>query len=86
MLLSLEALRDLAGALAPAPATQEAFARAIERAEALDDPTLEGVADPARRIAVEALRDQVSVVRRTAEAELGRALGVAAGFNALDGD
>ena len=85
-LLSLRALRDLAATLAEAPRTLEALDCAAASAEALDDPTLAGVAEPSGRFAVEALQTEVAQARRAAAEEIGAALGVASGFNALDGD
>jgi hypothetical protein len=89
--LSLSALEELAMILArDLPGTQaalrEAFAIALERAETLDDPVLAGVDDPHGRIRIEVLQQRVAEIRDLARAELGPALGVAAGFNSLDGD
>ena len=84
--LSLAALRDLAAALAPAPLTLAALDRAIGSAEALDDPAFAGVAEPASRIRIEALRTEVAEAREVAAVEIGEALELTAGFNALDGD
>ncbi|EEE38476.1 hypothetical protein RKLH11_2318 [Rhodobacteraceae bacterium KLH11] len=89
--LSLIALRDLAARLSfdhPQIATDldTAFARAIDRAQALDDPALVGVATPQGRIRVEALQQSINDIRAIASAELGPTLGIRAGFNALDGD
>jgi hypothetical protein len=91
VVLSLEALEELALILArDLPDTQTAlrgaFALALERAGTLDDPVLAGVADPQGRIRVEVLQQRVAEIRDLARAELGPALGVAAGFNSLDGD
>jgi hypothetical protein len=91
VVLSLEALEELALILShDLPETQDAlrvaFATAQERAEMLDDPILAGVADPQGRIRVEVLQQRVAEIRDLARAELGPALGVAAGFNSLDGD
>ncbi|MBE1283642.1 MAG: peptidase M75 [Rhodobacteraceae bacterium] len=89
--LSLASLRDLAALLAEGyPSTAEtldrAFAKAIDRADTLDDPIFAGVVDPKGRIKVEALQQQVNNIRALAESDLGPRLGVAAGFNSLDGD
>lgn len=86
--LSLRALRDLAVALAgpDLPKSQAAFADALARAEALEDPALQGVADPAQRFRVEVVQQGVAAIRRAVAEEIGAALGVRAGFNALDGD
>ena len=86
VLLSLRALRDLAATLAEAPGTLEALDRAAASAEALDDPAPAGVAEPSGRFTVEALQTEVAQARRTAEEEIGTALGVTRGFNSLDGD
>ncbi|PRY92889.1 hypothetical protein BCF33_1752 [Hasllibacter halocynthiae] len=83
---ALRALRELAALLADAPETDAAFARAIALADGLEDPALAGVAEPSERLRVEALQTAVREVWRTAEEEIGAALDVPAGFNALDGD
>ncbi|MEO0360919.1 MAG: hypothetical protein AAF322_07410 [Pseudomonadota bacterium] len=46
----------------------------------------EAVEDPGRRIRLEALRQEIARLRETIAAQIGPALGVAPGFNALDGD
>lgn len=89
--ISLESLSDLGARLAADdPALQQslsaAFARAQAQVAALDDPSFAGVAAPVSRIKVEAIRSRVEEVRAIAENELGPSLGVASGFNALDGD
>lgn len=88
VVLSLEALRELAHTLSdkPIPETEAAFAEALESAEALDDPVLAGVADPAGRIRVEALQTQVAGIARAVGEEIAPALGVSVGFNSADGD
>lgn len=88
IVLSLKALDALATALAGGniPETTAAFAEAIERAEALDDPALQGVADPAQRFRIEVLQQKVASIQMAVSEEIGAALGVRAGFNALDGD
>ncbi|QQA43806.1 imelysin family protein [Pelagovum pacificum] len=89
--ISLDANRELALMLAAdAPETQAnldvALTRAIERADALDDPIFAGVEDPQGRFAIEALQTDIQTARRVVSTELGPVLGVAAGFNSLDGD
>ncbi|MEY8841165.1 imelysin family protein [Cribrihabitans sp. XS_ASV171] len=89
--LSLAALRDLAAYLAQdhpqaAREVDAAFARALDRAATLDDPSFAGVAEPAARLRVEALQQAVQDIRDTATTALAPALGVDAGFNSLDGD
>ncbi|SFE29577.1 imelysin family protein [Roseivivax sediminis] len=86
--LSVEALRDLARALAPGeiPQTDAAFARALTTAGRIDAGDFSGVSDPRQRIVVEALQQQLVEARENAANEIGVPLGVSAGFNASDGD
>lgn len=87
VVLVLGATRDLAGHLSGQDETLDAlFQSALETAERLDDPVFAGVADPGARFRVESLRQQVEGIRVAVTQELGPRLGVAAGFNALDGD
>ncbi|KIC31883.1 imelysin family protein [Leisingera sp. ANG-S5] len=91
VLVSLNAMEPLALALARDEAGLKAdlaqgFGKVRSRAEALDDPVFAGVADPTVRIRIEALRQQVKDLRAFVSERLGPSLGVAAGFNALDGD
>lgn len=87
ILLSLQALRALATSLTePAPQTQAALGHAIALAQNLDDPVFAGIATPTGRLKVEVLQQAVEQARLSALAEIGPALGVALGFNALDGD
>jgi predicted lipoprotein len=89
--LSLEAERALADLMAgAAPDSRDAllgaFDRALETADTLDDPVFAGVADPEGRLRVEILQQQIRAIVEAGRADLGPALGVAAGFNSLDGD
>lgn len=85
--LSLTALRGLTVALNPdSPKTLAAFDHTLALAAALDDPGLQGVADPQGHLKVEILQQAVRATRDTAIAELGPALGVGVGFNSQDGD
>lgn len=89
--LSLASLEELALLLAAEDAAvrqqmADAFATAREDAAALDDPVFAGVANPLSRIRVEALQGAVNSIRTAAMTYLGPGLGVAEGFNALDGD
>ncbi len=86
--LSLAALENLAVSLAdvPLPKTLAAFANARDRAAALDDPTLAGVAEPASRFRIEVLQQSVRAVQIAVIDEIGAPLGITAGFNSLDGD
>jgi uncharacterized protein len=88
VVLSLEALRGFARALAtgPIPRSEDAFADALADAEALDDPVFAGVADPSQRLKAEILRQKIDRIRREVRHEIGAPLGVAAGFNSQDGD
>ncbi|MEE2861920.1 MAG: imelysin family protein [Pseudomonadota bacterium] len=85
--LSLEAIREMVAALSgEAPRTLAALDRAIGLAEALTDPVLAGTANPQGRLKVEILQQAVDAAQQEAVAELGPALGVTTGFNAMDGD
>ncbi|MEL6793843.1 MAG: imelysin family protein, partial [Pseudomonadota bacterium] len=63
-----------------------AFDRAMEAAARIDGPVLASVETPQGRLRVEALQQRIDEVRATLGRTLGPALGVAEGFNALDGD
>ncbi|HEY9038410.1 MAG TPA: imelysin family protein [Roseovarius sp.] len=89
--LSLEALADLAVILAQsdpvlAETLQGAFRAALTDVAALDDPLLAGVADPQARLRVESLQQSVGRIREIIQTDLAPRLGVASGFNAMDGD
>ena len=88
MILSLEALRDLAVALSdqPIPQTEAAFAAALEVAHDLDDPVFATVADPSGRLKVEILQQRIATVQVAVAGEIGATLGVTQGFNSADGD
>ncbi len=85
--ISLEALENLTSELvADTPRASAAFERALDRAQSLDDPGLQGVADPASRFRIEALQQAVADVQLAVGEEVGKPLGITAGFNSLDGD
>lgn len=89
--LSLAALEDLAAHLAQGQPTAAAmvsaeFARTRALVEALDDPVFAGVATPQGRLRVEVVQQAVHSIDTVVKQTLGPALGVVAGFNALDGD
>lgn len=86
--LHLTALRDLARAMAdnPTPKSDAAFEAALAQAALIDDPSLEGVTDPLRRIRVEALQSRVYEIEQAVTTEIGDPLGISAGFNSMDGD
>lgn len=89
--VSLDALNALTLSLTNSDAAlrdalDKGFDKVRKRANALNDPTFAGVAQPDTRIRVEALQQEVKDLRALVTTKLGPALGVAAGFNALDGD
>ncbi len=89
--IALATLRDLSQRLAVDHPNTHAvldgdYARALERLADLADPTLAGVADPMTRFRIEALAQLVAQIDTQTAGLLGPALGVSAGFNALDGD
>lgn len=89
--LSLQSTQDLALILAmKEPVITEnlnaAYDRAIELANTLEDPNFSGVSETQGRLRVEILQQAVDRIREIVALELAPALGVTAGFNALDGD
>lgn len=89
--LSLMSLQDLAGRLAAqddalVSTLDHAFETANTRLASLDDPVFAGVAEPQSRLRVEVVQQAIDAIRATVREQLGPTLGVAAGFNALDGD
>ncbi|MEQ8587801.1 MAG: imelysin family protein [Thalassobaculaceae bacterium] len=63
-----------------------AFRLTRETAATVDGPLAEAVVDPAARAVLEELVTQVSALKALIEQRVGPALGISAGFNALDGD
>ena len=88
IVLSLEALEALATTMHDGELTKTkiAFAAAKERAVAVEDPALASVANPGQRIRIEALQRTVNDIRNAVNDEIGKPLGITAGFNSLDGD
>ncbi|WP_425100804.1 imelysin family protein [Tropicibacter sp. S64] len=88
VVLSLEALRDLARALSdrPIPKVEAAFDTALQQAAELEDPVFASVDDPMGRLKVEVLGQSIGFVREAVEGEIGAALNLTAGFNSADGD
>jgi predicted lipoprotein len=89
--LSLKSLQDLASHLAVSDATlsvtlNRQFEEALGKLDTLDDPVFAGVVDPQTRLKVEVVSQAIGTIRTTVQSELGPNLGVAAGFNSLDGD
>lgn len=78
----------LAMALADAPLPQtEAALRQVEAAAAaIADPAFQDIGDPQARLRLEILQQRVEALHAALQEELGRTLGVAPGFNAMDGD
>ncbi|GAB5445729.1 imelysin family protein [Gymnodinialimonas sp.] len=88
---SLQALADLARILSQTDPELQSdidaqFSSAVERLRALEEPTFAAVADPQGRIRIEVLQQRIQDVRALIATQLGPSLGVAAGFNSLDGD
>lgn len=87
VVLSLEATRELGQLISSGDADLDgAFASALDRASALDDPVFAGVSEPQGRLRVEALQQNINTIRTILDAQIGPSLGIAAGFNSLDGD
>lgn len=91
VILSLTALQNLAVILSQGDDRLQtdvasAFDTVIAQATALDDPVFAGVQDPSGRLKVEILKQNIDLIRQDQLANIGAKLGVAAGFNALDGD
>jgi predicted lipoprotein len=89
--VALTSLRDLAHHLAAGdPALQtrfdDGFALALSQLQALPDPVFAAVAEPQSRFKVEIVQTSIEALRTISHDSLGPKLGVAAGFNALDGD
>ncbi|MEM9715483.1 MAG: imelysin family protein [Pseudomonadota bacterium] len=87
VVLSLRTVQDLARYFVGEGSKIDlAFDDAIETATALDDPVFAGVTDLSGRLRVEALKLKIDDIRKDLAFEVGESLGIAAGFNALDGD
>ncbi|WBU55496.1 imelysin family protein [Paracoccus sediminicola] len=87
IVLSLQGMRDLAVAmLSDGTVIEAAFNAVIAEAETLDDPVLDGVAEPEGRARILSLQTAIRDLRETAETEIGAALGLGVGFNSRDGD
>ncbi len=65
---------------------RKAFRLTLATAQSIDGPVERAAADPARRLPVETLARQVQALKQIVRDRLGPALGLAVGFNALDGD
>lgn len=65
---------------------RDSFEGIAGQAAKLEPPLFADIDDPQRRFPVEVLQQRVATTRDLVRADLGPALGVSAGFNALDGD
>lgn len=91
VMLSLMSLRELAMHLAASDdelsdTLDRQFDDALGKLQSLNDPVFASVADPQTRLKVEVISQAVGAIRTTVQTDLGPTLGVAAGFNSLDGD
>ncbi len=89
VILSLQSLQDLASRLvddALSAKLSDQFERPLSRLFDLEDPTFASVSEPQTRIKIEIIQQSVEAIRTLVRDELGPTLGVAAGFNSLDGD
>lgn len=87
VILSLTATREMAHLMSGGDARIDAaFAQVLTRAEALKDPVFAQVVTPKGRFDVEVLQGEITQIRSLLTEQLGASIGVAAGFNALDGD
>ncbi|TCL00453.1 hypothetical protein BXY66_3095 [Shimia isoporae] len=89
VILSLEAVGDLATLLAGETSAAERIASEFDTALAnanFDDPVFAGVSESIGRLKIENLQQYVYGLRETAVSELVAVLDVSIGFNALDGD
>ena len=68
------------------PLTDAAWTAFAAAADRVSDPTFQTIADPQVRLQVEILQQRLKVLKDAVEAEVGTALNISAGFNALDGD
>lgn len=88
VILSLEATRDMAARISGGDAALDRqFQRALDRAHALaGDPVFAGVADPQSRFKIESLQQEIRNIDQTIATDIAPRLGIAPGFNSLDGD
>lgn len=86
--VSLIALRDMAMTFSddPTPRLDAAYETAFGRIGAIQSADFSGVADPGQRLRIEALQVDVKEIQIETINEIGAAMGLSAGFNALDGD
>ena len=65
---------------------RKAFRLTVATAQSIEGPVEKAAADPARRAAVKKLAKQMQALKQIVRDRLAPALGLAVGFNALDGD
>ena len=65
---------------------RKAFRLTLETARSIEGPVEKAAADPARRPPVQKLAKQMQALKQIVRDRLASALGLAVGFNALDGD
>ncbi|MFN6976648.1 MAG: imelysin family protein [Gemmobacter sp.] len=71
---------------APLPQTEAALHQVESAAAAIADPAFQDIGDPQVRLRLEILQQRVEALHAALHEDLGRTLGVAPGFNAMDGD
>lgn len=84
---SLEGTRPLAAMLSGNnPDVDQAYETALEYAQNLEDHTIAGISDPQQCLKVEILQQRITEIRTILTEQVGPSLGIAAGFNSMDGD
>lgn len=87
VILALEATQALAAFISNENQNLDlAFNAALQRAQELDDPVFAGVSNPQGRLKAEVLQQNIETIRSILAEDVGPSLGIAAGFNSLDGD
>ena len=89
--LSLQSLNELSRMLAGTDEglsrkLGEEFTRASTQLTDLNDPVFASITEPRGRLRLEVVQQSVGRIRTLVREALGPALGVAAGFNSMDGD
>lgn len=85
--LSLIAMWELASLVSDNdPELAAGFEFAMRATWDMDDPVFAGVSEPQARFRIEVLREWVDRIRRHLSTKTAPSLGIATGFNALDGD
>lgn len=86
--ISLETIERLVIALADgqAPIAEEELSNALDFISTFEDKSLQSISQTATRFKAESLLQMVRSIKEATTEELSHHLGVATGFNALDGD